>query len=188
MLTIPRLGIVSQAITAVGQSDSQYQIETRLDENGNLKSYPAIVPTDGPEVDWYSGNQALGGILSADATNTNALFGHSSRNPDYNAIFTMVPTLQPGDEAIVDTCSGEHLVYVVQQPSIEIAKGSLVDNPEFQMQKAGRLILVTCYADGEYTEDGHAKENSVVVLQLRAATSETEPEPTSGRPSRPDVE
>lgn len=185
-LTIPAIGIVNHPITPVSQGDGQYQMDTRLDQDGNLKTYPAIVPGKASEVDWYAGNQAVGGILSAEAQNTNGIWGHSSPNPGDDAIFTRVPTLQPGDEAIVDTCNGEHLVYVVQQPSIEVAKGSLMDHPEFQMQKAGRLVLVTCYTGGEYTQDGHAKENSLVVLQLRAPAVKSEP--TSGHPRLPKVD
>ncbi len=121
----------------------------------------AVEPATMDTISWYTG--IPGGILSAAATNTNYVYGHSWIEP---AIFNGVRQMTPGCEVIITTGNGETLTYVMTEPVFSVLKPELSTDPRVTEAKAGRLVLVSCYRPDGYNPNAATVENVVAVLQL----------------------
>lgn len=137
--------------------------------NGEISEYTQAdaVRDDGVDpatlemISWYSGIE--GGILSASATNTTYLYGHSSVEA---AVFNDIRLMQPGAMAVIVNGSGETLTYVMTEPTFTVNKSELSSDTRVTEPKAGRLVLVSCYRPDGYDPESATTENVVAILQL----------------------
>ena len=137
--------------------------------NGEVSEYTQAdaVRDDGVDpatlemISWYSGIE--GGILSASATNTTYLYGHSSVE---TAVFNDVRLMQPGATAVIVNGSGETLTYVMTNPTFAVNKSELSSDTRVTEPKAGRLVLVSCYRPDSYDPNSATVQNVVAILQL----------------------
>ena len=137
--------------------------------NGEISEYTQAdaVRNDGVDppttdtISWYSGIE--GGVLSASATNTTYLYGHSSVGP---AVFNDIRQMQPGAIAIITTGSGETLTYVMSEPVFTVSKAELSSDARVTEPKAGRVLFISCNRPDGYDPDSATVENVVAALQL----------------------
>jgi hypothetical protein len=161
-LTVPAIGIDHRPITEYTTANLQTE-PVYSDKLGRIVDVPnSIVPEGAWTIAWYSSLSKGGSILSARATNTVYLYGHT-----YGwgaAIFNSMPNLKPGDIVILETPT-ERLAYTMQQ-AFNIGKVELNSDPRFTSIVAGRLVITTCHGTGERDANGHALQNTVTILQL----------------------
>lgn len=145
-LSVPSVGISGEI--------SEYTQADAMRDDG-------VDPATLEMISWYSGIE--GGILSASATNTTYLYGHSSVEA---AVFNDVRLMQPGAMAVIVNGSGETLTYVMTEPTFTVNKSELSSDTRVTEPKAGRLVLVSCYRPDSYDPDSATIENVVAILQL----------------------
>ncbi|MFH8251609.1 class F sortase [Microbacterium sp. B2969] len=139
--------------------------------DGTVEEYTAaqaaaeggVNPASLDDIAWYSG--IADPMPGTDARNTVYIFGHSWIEP---AVFNGLKDVVPGDEATITTANGE-LVYRVDDV-ITMAKPDFTQDPRVVAIVPGRLALVTCSRPEGWDPAEHAPDNTVVFLQLVAAT------------------
>ncbi len=124
------------------------------------KAAGGVDPDRMDQIAWYSG--VPGGTLSATATNTLYLYGHSNVGP---AVFNDLRKLKPRATAVVRNDCGQTVTFTMTEPVFTIRKPDLVSDPRITHAEAGRLLLISCYRPDGYDPQAVTVENVVAVLE-----------------------
>jgi LPXTG-site transpeptidase (sortase) family protein len=142
-LRVPGLGI-SADVMSVGMQD-----EVTME-----------VPEDIGIVGWFQY-----GATPASDTGTTVLVGHRDGTEDPNGVFRDLSQIETGDRILVTDESGTRWRYEVSRTDVlDAAQFATAAERIFDMEKAPRLILITCGGEFIRSEGGY-QSNTVVVAR-----------------------
>ena len=165
-LSIPSIGLDNRSLSEYTSDDLVE--ETFVSPSGETVTVSdTIVPEGRDTIAWYSSLD--GSILSACATDTVYLYGHSYGRGEEGA-FNQVPSLAVGDLVVVQTDT-ERLTYQMLPAESGDGTSNLVqsvglgESAVYTKAQAGRLTFVTCSLTGGYV-NGRGVYVSVSAAQL----------------------
>jgi hypothetical protein len=128
--------------------------------------YVAVHPRDNtPEDLWKIAwdPDMVGCTFTPAAANTCYIYGHDYQ--DGSAVFSYIyEKMGVGDTATITTPVGA-VTYALEQ-KFNHDKHSITQSEEFKRVVPGRLVVVTCYSDGNRDQNGNTTQNSVLIFQM----------------------
>ena len=144
-LRVPALGI-SADVMSVGMQD-----EVTME-----------VPEDIGIVGWFQYS-----ATPASNTGTTVLVGHRDGAQDPNGVFRDLSQIETGDRILVTDESGTRWRYEVSSTDLlDAAQFAAAAEQIFDMEKAGRLILITCGGEFIRSEGGYQSNTVVIALPV----------------------
>lgn len=169
-MTVPKInGFLQKPITEL--QPGELVKKTYVDAQGQETEFDAVNPATPQTITWDTHvvdgvRYPVGGALSASAENTVYLYCHDHR--DGSAICSIIfDVLVPGDTVTIETPT-EVLTYAVET-SFNLPKGVVANDERLKAVVAGRLVVVTCFSEGNRNASGETTENSAIILQLASA-------------------